>query len=66
MTRVEITVRPVGQAFACCGVVRYASSGRKIHETEPHPFGFDHTAYAAAKNWADDHGYVVTSESEEA
>lgn len=58
-TQVTITTRTVGQNFGCSGVVRYASNGRKVHETDVRPFGFDANAYEAAKSWAEGKGYVV-------
>lgn len=64
-TQVTIQTRNVGQAFGCVGVVRYASNGRKVHETDTRPFGFDSVAYQAAKNWAEGKGYVVIESTDD-
>ena len=58
-TQVTIKTRNVGQSFGCVGVVRYASSSKKVHETDVRPFGFEAAAYSAAKAWAEGKGYVV-------
>lgn len=64
-TQVTIQTRNVGQNFGCVGVVRYVSNGRKVHETDTCPYGFDSAAYRAAKAWAEDNGYVVIESKED-
>lgn len=64
-TQVTIQTRNVGQNFGCVGVVRYASNGRKVHETDARPYGYDSAAYHAAKAWAEDKGYIVIEAKDE-
>ena len=51
---ITITVRTVGQAFGCEGVV---TRGRDtLHVTRLYPYGQRANAYAAAEQWALDQG----------
>lgn len=65
-TRVMIQISNIGQSFGCCGIVRYASNGHKVHETDTYPYGFNDIAYSAAKAWAEDKGYIVIDSMDEA
>lgn len=48
--QVKITVREIGQAFACDATVK---QGRKVlHTTREYPHGQRTNAYAAAEAWA--------------
>jgi hypothetical protein len=58
MTMVKIIIRTQGQCFATYAVVK---QGRKVlHLTRDYPYSFTGTAYQAAENWAQEHGYSVS------
>lgn len=60
MSTIQITTRTEGQCFACVGEV--TKNGHVIHVTRPYPYGFNSNAYAAALDWATQHGYAPTAE----
>jgi hypothetical protein len=60
---VVLSVRDVGVAFGCEGIVRRASDRRVLWSSPtPHPYGFHAAAVAGAKEWAISHGYIRIAE----
>jgi hypothetical protein len=64
VSAVRITVRNVGQAFACQGVVCDASSGRVLAVTQEYPYGQRSNAYSAAEQIMADRGWRLAEVSE--
>ena len=54
-----IKVRSIGQAFTCDAQV--IVGGKVLHTTREYPHGQRGNAYAAAEEWAVEHGYEVAS-----
>jgi hypothetical protein len=64
--RVTVESRSVGQSFACVGVVRDATTGRKLAECEDvRPYGYDWSAQEDARALAERRGWAVDDEGGE-
>lgn len=56
---VTIAVYPVGEGFACEGVVRSVRGRRRLHTTRLHPRGFEAAAAKEATAYAHTRGYRI-------
>jgi hypothetical protein len=64
-TLVKIQLHTVGQCFGHEAIVRAIKSRRRLHTTRVVPYGYHHSAYVLATDWAESRGYEVSHENED-